>query len=42
MGDLAAWPVGSFVATTAYLFLFGAELGLIEHLTRRKGEGPKG
>ncbi|MDP9440203.1 MAG: hypothetical protein M3P49_15925 [Actinomycetota bacterium] len=38
----AAWPVGSFVATSAYLFLFGIELGLIERLTRGKGDGPKG
>ncbi len=42
LGGLATWPVASFVATTVYLFLFGAELGLIENLTRRKGDGPKG
>jgi hypothetical protein len=39
---LVAWPVGSFVATAVYLFLFGVELGLIEHLSRRRGEKPKG
>lgn len=39
---LAAWPVGSFVATSAYLFLFGVELGLIERLTRGRDDGPKG
>jgi hypothetical protein len=39
---LVAWPVGSFVATAIYLFLFGVELGLIEHLSRRRGEKPKG
>ena len=42
LGGPAAWPVGSFVATSAYLFLFGVELGLIEHLSRRRGEKPKG
>jgi hypothetical protein len=42
LGGLAAWPVGSFAATSAYLFLFGVELGLIEHLSRRRGEKPKG
>jgi hypothetical protein len=42
LDGLAAWPVGSFAATSAYLFLFGVELGLIERLARRRGEGPKG
>ncbi len=42
LDGLAAWPVGSFAATSAYLFLFGVELGLIERLSRRRGEGPKG
>jgi hypothetical protein len=42
LGGFAAWPVGSFVATSVYLFLFGVELGLIEHLSRRKGDKPKG
>ncbi len=37
-----AWPVGAFMATSAYLFLFGVELGLIECLTRGRGDGPKG
>ena len=42
LGGFAAWPVGSFVATAVYLFLFGVELRLIEHLSRRRGDEPKG
>ena len=35
-GGFAAWPLGSFVATSAYLFLFGVELTLAERLQRRR------
>jgi hypothetical protein len=42
LGSFVAWPLGSFVATVAYLFLFGVELGLIDHLRRRKGGKPSG
>jgi hypothetical protein len=42
LGGFAAWPVGSFVATAVYLLLFGVELGLIGHLSRGRGDKPKG
>jgi hypothetical protein len=42
LGGFAAWPAGSFVATSVYLFLFGVELGLIDHLSRRRGDKPQG
>jgi hypothetical protein len=42
LGGFAAWPVGSFAATAVYLLLFGVELGLIEHLSRGRGDKPKG
>jgi hypothetical protein len=42
VGGFVAWPLGSFVATVAYLFLFGVELGLIDRLRRRKGGKPSG
>jgi hypothetical protein len=42
LGGFVAWPLGSFVATAVYLFLFGVELGLIEHLSRGRGGEPKG
>ena len=34
VGGFAAWPLGSLVATSAYLLLFGAEPGLAERLRR--------
>ena len=42
LGGFAAWPVGSFVATAIYLFLFGVELGFIERLSHGRGEKPRG
>ncbi len=35
-GGFAAWPLGSFVATLAYLFLFGVELSLAHRIQRRR------
>jgi hypothetical protein len=32
LGGFVAWPAGSFVATSVYLFLFGIELSLIAYL----------
>jgi hypothetical protein len=36
VGGFVAWPLGSFVTTAAYLFLFGAELSLAHHIQRRR------
>jgi hypothetical protein len=36
VGGFIAWPLGSFVATAAYLFLFGVELGLAQRIQRRR------
>ena len=35
-GGFVAWPLGSFVATSAYLFLFGVELSLAHRIQRRR------
>lgn len=40
LGGFVAWPAGSFVATSIYVFLFGVELAFIAYL-RRRGS-PKG
>lgn len=42
VGGFIAWPLGSFVATSAYLFLFGVELSLARRLQRRRGDKPSG
>jgi hypothetical protein len=43
LGGFAAWPVGAFVATSAYLLLFGVELGLYERFQRaRRSSDPGG
>jgi hypothetical protein len=34
VGGFLAWPVGSLVATAAYLFLFGVELSLAHRIQR--------
>jgi undecaprenyl pyrophosphate phosphatase UppP len=36
VGGLVAWPLGSFVGTASYLFLFGVELGLADRIQRRR------
>ena len=36
VGGFVAWPLGSFVATAAYLFLFGVELSLAHRIQRRR------
>ena len=36
VGGFVAWPLGSFVATVAYLFLFGVELSLAHRLQRKR------
>jgi len=45
-GGLLAWPLGSFLATVVYLFVFALEMGLAERLqsklSEEKGsEGPR-
>ncbi|MDP9476300.1 MAG: hypothetical protein M3R38_11590 [Actinomycetota bacterium] len=36
VGGFVAWPLGSFVATSGYLFLFGVELSLAHRIQRRR------
>ena len=36
--DFAAWPLGSFAATLAYLFVFGVELGLAHRIQRKRAD----
>ena len=36
VGGFVAWPLGSFGATSAYLFLFGVELSLAHRVQRRR------
>ena len=36
LGGFAAWPVGSFLATVVYLFLFGVELSLAHRIQRER------
>ena len=40
MGGFVAWPLGSFVATSTYLLLFGIELSFANHPQRRRGDKP--
>lgn len=40
VGGFVAWPLGSFVATSTYLLLFGIELSFANHLQRRRGDKP--
>ncbi len=42
LDGFAAWPVGALVATLAYLFLFGVDLGLTERLQRAGRSGKPG
>lgn len=42
LDGFAAWPVGALVATLAYLFLFGLELGLTERLQRARRSAKPG
>jgi len=43
-GGLLVWPLGSFLATVAYLFVFALEMGLAEKLQPElRGQGdPRG
>jgi undecaprenyl pyrophosphate phosphatase UppP len=42
VGGLVAWPLGSFVGTAAYLFLFGVELSLADRIQRRRANNRSG